>query len=181
MVQGTLFALMVTLRQLGVEFQTELKIIKEGEESQIYKEIELYRQLKGTTDFAGKMYGDCMLAFYLSFVTYWFEAPHILLGRRGEAEIALLIFSSVTTIIWVLAAEFHYRVQHAIVEWTTFYLESESLSLEDRLKMFSIRWEVSTQPVAFSCRCFSATYKHLSSMLGLVVTYMIIVVQLNRD
>ncbi|CAL8102551.1 unnamed protein product [Orchesella dallaii] len=146
-VEGVFFALAFALRQFGAEFQTRLKDIKEGDGNLIDKGLQLYRQLKKTNDFVREMYGDTLLASYISFLAYTVEAPHIFLGRRGEAEKAIFIFYTFTTIIWILAAEFHYRAHQAILEWTTFYSECDSLCLEDRLKMFSIRLEVTTYPV----------------------------------
>ncbi|CAL8102554.1 unnamed protein product [Orchesella dallaii] len=176
---GTLLALTLALRQIGAEFQTRLENTKEN--SGIDKGLRLYKKLKRTNDFAREMYGDFMLGTYISFVTYCVEAPVVFLGQRGQAEIIVFIFFAFVTIIWILAAEFHYKVHHAILEWTTLYSEYDSLCVKDKLKMYLIRLEMSTYPIALSCRCFSITYKHLSSMFGVVATYGIIVIQLNSE
>ncbi|CAL8102533.1 unnamed protein product [Orchesella dallaii] len=175
--QGIFFVLTMVLRRVGAEFRAELENTKD--DVGIERGILLYRKLKSMTNFTREMYGDYILTFYISSVTYFAEAPHILMGRRGDTEKVILFAFIIFSFVWLWVAEFHYNIHNSISDWITYHTDRDSVTLDERLKLLSISSEMSTDPIALSCRCFCITYKHLCSMLGVVVTYGVIVVQLN--
>lgn len=130
-----------------------------------------------------------MIGYYLSSVAYLAEAPHIFLGNRGNHEKIVMVYSVFSTLIWVTAAEFHhqvnllgywenyllflkhghfnFKVQSSVIKWTEYHFSKDELSTDNRLKIFSISNEVSSTDVrciAMANKCFSVTYKHLSSV-----------------
>jgi len=72
--------------------------------------VELYRELRKKTTLITDLFGTNLLTFYITSVCYYAEAPHVLLGKRGNTDRAMMIYFATTTIIWILGAEFHKNV-----------------------------------------------------------------------
>jgi len=72
--------------------------------------MELYRELRKKTGLITDLYGNNLLAVYITSVCYFAEAPHVLLGKRGHTEKAIMIYFVLTGVMWVMAAEFHKNV-----------------------------------------------------------------------
>lgn len=73
--------------------------------------IGCYRKLREICESIRKIYGNHLMAYYVTSVTYYADAPHILLGRRGDTEKVVFIYFLVSAVVWILAAEFHHFVR----------------------------------------------------------------------
>lgn len=51
-----------------------------------------------------------MIGYYVSAVAYLAEAPHVLVGKRGNYERIVMIYTAFSTLVWILGAEFHHQV-----------------------------------------------------------------------
>ncbi|CAL8102560.1 unnamed protein product [Orchesella dallaii] len=177
-IPGSFLMLVLTMRQLGKILESELKI--GNKVVGIWKGNELYRSLKANAELTTRLYGRIILAFYIASVCYFAQAPHVFFGERGNIEKLAMAYLTLTGVVWILAAEFHKNVQDTVVKWIEYHSANENLSLEDRLKLVSFTNEVAANPVALSSGYFSLTYELFSSMLGMVITYGIIVFQLHN-
>ncbi|CAL8102545.1 unnamed protein product [Orchesella dallaii] len=176
---GPFLMLIFTLGKLAKKFTDELDITIDSKIMDIQKGTELYRNLKRKTDLITELYGNGLLSYYITAVCYYAEAPHILLGKRGDTEKAIMVyFGCTTSVLWILGAEFHKNIQETVLKWIAVHTGNVNLSVQDRLKLVSLSNEMAADPIALASRYFCVTYQQFSSMLGLVVTYGIIVFQL---
>ncbi|CAL8070643.1 unnamed protein product [Orchesella dallaii] len=165
--QGVFFVLALALRQVGKEFHTKLNNLNGV--ADIQQGILLFRELQGTSNLIRKLFGNQMLAFYISAVSYYAETPYILLGNRGESERAIVIYFLINGLNWVLAAEFHHNIFNSILHWISIHTDSDSLNCDMRFRLLSISNEMLANPIALSCRCFAVTYQHLGSGIFFVL------------
>ncbi|CAL8102542.1 unnamed protein product [Orchesella dallaii] len=177
---GSFLVLDFALRQLGNAFRKELEMSLENKTIDIQKGTELYRNLKRKADLITELYGKSLLSCYITAVCYYAETPHILLGKRGDTEKAIMVYFGCTSVLWILGAEFHKSIQETVLKWIAAHTGNANLSVEDRLKLVSVSNEMAADPIALASRYFCVTYQQFSSMLGLVVTYGIIVFQVQN-
>lgn len=69
-----------------------------------------YRQLKESIDKVRNLFGNALVAFYLSAVANYAESPHLMLGSRGDVERLVMIYFGISGVMWLIAAEFHNKV-----------------------------------------------------------------------
>lgn len=152
--------------------------------------MELYRELKKTTELVKKLFGNSMIGYYVSTVAYLAVAPHILLGNQGNFERIVTIYSTFGVLLWIVAAEFHHQVsrssqiflgriktvrslcfmqvQNSVLKWTEHHFARNDLSTDNRLKMFSISHDISSMEstsIAVANKLFAVTYRHLCSVI----------------
>lgn len=63
--------------------------------------------MKAAIDDVRQVYGNSFLGFYVATVSNFAEAPHLILGSRGNVERLVMIYFSVSGVVWLIAAEFH--------------------------------------------------------------------------
>lgn len=111
--------LSVALYQVGTEFQRQMKQVAESkvlcrqtsfEDVGLRDAMQRYRKLKRTIDDIRITFGSQMLAYYISSVSYYAEVPHVWLGKRGDAEKALLAYYLVCGLLSIVPADFHHNV-----------------------------------------------------------------------
>ncbi|CAL8102576.1 unnamed protein product [Orchesella dallaii] len=161
-ISGSFVMLVLTMRQLGKTLETELKIGKNVLD--IQKGMELYRRLKKKVDAFAQLYGNQILAFYITSLTYYAQAPHVFLGKRGNAEKLAMGYYTLNGVIWIVAAEFHKNVQVTVQKWIVYHTENVNSSIDDRLKLISLSNEMVADPVALACRYFYVTYQQFNSV-----------------
>lgn len=108
--QGILLILAITLLRQSTEFRQEMRQVGFQQSCGVEQGILKYRKLKHATNLIRKVYGDTLLGYYVSTIAYYAEAPHILLGIRGQAEKFLMAYFAISGVIWLIAAEFHNSV-----------------------------------------------------------------------
>ncbi|CAL8102579.1 unnamed protein product [Orchesella dallaii] len=161
-IPGSFLILVLTTRQLGKTLETELKIGKKVLD--IQKGMKLYRRLKKKLDAIAHLYGHQILTFYITSLTYYAQAPHVFLGKRGNAEKLIMGYYTVSGVVWIVAAEFHKHVQVTVQKWIVYHTENTNLSIEDRLKLVSLSNEMAADPIALACRYFYVTYQQFNSV-----------------
>lgn len=111
--------------------------------------------------------GNALIGYYVSNVAYLAEAPHVLLGNRGDFERLIMIYATASTVVWIVAAEFHHTCQSEVFKWSEHHLEGNLVSTDDRIKLLAIISGTSSNEMttlALATKCFSVTYKHISSV-----------------
>ncbi|CAL8070637.1 unnamed protein product [Orchesella dallaii] len=159
---GVLFFQTLALRQIGKEFRIKLNNLNEV--ADIKQGILLYRKLKETSNLIRILYGNQILAFYISSVAYYAETPYILLGNRGDSERGVVIYFLINGLNWLVAAEFHYNTFNSVLHWISIHTDDDGLNCDMKFRLLSISNEMSANPIALSCRCFAVTYQHLGSV-----------------
>ncbi|CAL8102536.1 unnamed protein product [Orchesella dallaii] len=172
--------LVFALGQLGKIFRNELDMKIGSKIVDIQKGIELYKALKKKADLITELFGNSLLSYYITTICYYAEAPYAFLGKRGDTEKATMVYFGCLSVIWILGAEFHRNIQETVLKWIAVHTENAKLSVEDRLKLGSLSNEMAADPIAFASKYFCVTYQQFSAMLGLVITYGIIVLQLQN-
>ncbi|CAL8102588.1 unnamed protein product [Orchesella dallaii] len=176
---GIFLMLVFSVRQLGKVLRTELTT--EGNKSvEVQRGYELWRKMKSKVDLIKCLFGYKIMVYYIISVCYYAKTPHIMFGNQGNIEKVTLAYFLLASLIWIMAAEFHKEVQETVLKWIAYHSGNENLKSKDMLKLLALSNEMSADPIALSSRYFYVTYQQLSAMLGLVVTYGIIVFQVQN-
>ncbi|CAL8098463.1 unnamed protein product [Orchesella dallaii] len=190
-----LFVLSFCVLGIAKNYRTELRLAVHRID--ISTGLLAYRNLRKNITFINDVFGGPLFGFFLAVITYYSQVPDVLMGYLTDFPLGVIfLFIVLDMAIFVLAAEFHSQVQRIsfegfedlslkVLEYKRkFEVRSVSSTeyfqiLESKLDLMEMKNEMSQQPIALSCRFFSITYGFLASVLSVIVTYSIIILQMR--
>ncbi|CAL8093994.1 unnamed protein product [Orchesella dallaii] len=140
--------------------------------------LSTYDDVKCTVNNVNDFMGDLVFAFYLETLTYFAETTGVLAAEPQYLEtVIFIVFLALFVYIWFLACEFHRKVNDITVKWIANCQAGQNISMDQRLRLNALSNENRDAQLGISCRFFTVTYSFIGSMLSLIITYGIIVLQ----
>lgn len=143
------------------------------------KSIGLILQMRENVNFINEIMGNNYLVFYIAVLTYSCELPQILLETYFQfAPAVVFAFFVVDLSVLIVTAEFHWRLNASISNWfgttnrQSFDAEASITNNGETNKAVSVylltphqlKMELYHEPIAISCRFFTATYTLVASV-----------------
>lgn len=75
------------------------------------KNLEAYQRTRETTNLVQSSMGGLLFSTCLASVSYYAQSYYVWMGYRGEPEKLVLLVFGFSTLIWIIAAEFHFKVK----------------------------------------------------------------------
>ncbi|CAL8094009.1 unnamed protein product [Orchesella dallaii] len=176
-----LVGVMLTLQSFGKDFVERLQVVGAGENQKSIDwglhMISEVRQLKEKVDV---LTSNSILFVYVLTLTNFGQTPSIYLHNTSfSAKLPFYISIVNNSMFWLMASEFHSKVDSAIKKWVYCYQNESWVTSTDRMRLLMAGNEIEAMPIGLSCQFFTTTFDFVGSMLGLIITYAIIIFQLH--
>ncbi len=158
----------------------------------IYKAIEIYRNLKDRMDLINSFLGNHIFAYNLVVVGFYCGVPAAIMSNHVfHIPITIVMCFVMDTTGWMLAAEFFHSIQSTFMKWHDFHTRNNSyvlgsipankllafnvsdntiimsnvlMSMQTQMEIRKLKCEFVYEPLALSCKYFRVTYGFLKAV-----------------